>query len=249
MTNTSSKLDTVGHTQRPPGAPRHASEKRRHADPAPVPVPHEPHQKAAVNVDDQQPIVDDAAAAKSRHREQKALRREAKKARRAARSNMAAAAAVLVAAPQTAMTASASQAADLLILDAGNPQPNSSRDNCQAVTALPCSVAAPAEGVVKMAEVCKDPVDAAGIAPVPGCIPSYRLTMQTSACMVASGKCAVMLCNYQLCQWCICAKCGRLCTNTMLQCEAVCPCGCTKQHLFPIMQFALFVKFESKTYS
>ena len=189
MTSTYSRLDTAGHTQRFPDAPTHTSEKRRHA--VQSPVPHEPHQSAAVNSDDQHPVVDDAAAAKSRRREQKALRREAKKARRAARSSMAAAAAtaapaaVLVAAPQTAMTAPGSQAAQQVIPNASSSQPSSSRDDCQAVTAL----------VLKMTEGCKDPVDcdAAGTAPTPGCMPSYRPTVQTAACMVASGKRAVML--------------------------------------------------------
>lgn len=106
------------------------------------------------------------------------MRREAKKARRAARSSMAAAAdaatppAVLIAAPQTAMTASASQAAQQVILEAGSSQPNSSKDNCQAVTALPGSVAPPSQGALKMAEVCKEPVDcdAAGTALATGCM-------------------------------------------------------------------------------
>ena len=246
MTSTYSKLDTAGQTQPPPDAQRHTSEKRRHADQSPV--PHQPHQSAAF--DEQHPMVDDAAAAKSRHREHKAMRREAKKARstRAAPSNMAAAAAaaaapaaVLVAAPQTAMTASASQAAQQVILDAGSSQPNSSRDNCQAVTALPGSVAAPSQCALKMAEGCKDPADcdAAGTAPAPGCVPSYRLTVQTAACIVASGKCAVMLHKHQLCQWCIYAT----CTYSVPQCEAVCPRGSNKQRSFPIRQFAVFVKF------
>ncbi len=177
MTSTSSKLDTANDTQQSHDAPRHTSKKRRHADQPPV--PHEPHRNAAVNFEDQYPIVDDAAAAKARRREQRALRREAKKARRAARSSMAAAAAaaaapatVLVAAPQTAITTSASPAAQQVILDAGSSQPNSSRDNCQAVTALPGSVAPPSQGALKMAEVCKEPVDcdATGIAPATGCM-------------------------------------------------------------------------------
>jgi len=148
-------------------------------------------------------MVDDAAAAKSRHREHKAMRREAKKARstRAAPINMVAAAAaaapaaVQAAAPQTAMAASASQAAQQVNLSASSLQLNSSRDNCQAATGLPWSVAAPSQGALKLAGVCKETVDcdAAGTAPATGCMPSYRLTVQTAACMVESGKCAVML--------------------------------------------------------
>ena len=207
MTSIYSKSDTTGHTQRPPDAPRQTSKKRRHADQSSV--PHEPHPSAAMNFIDQHPVVDGAAAAKSRHREQKALKREAKKATntRAAPSSMAvasaaaASAAVLVATPQTAMTASASQAAQQIILNTSNSQPNSSRDSCQAVTALPCSVAAPSQDALKMAEVCNDPVhcNAAGTAPGQGCMPSYRPTVQTAACMVANGKCAVMRCEHQLC--------------------------------------------------
>ena len=204
MTSTSSKLDTANDTQRSHDASRHPRKKRRHADESLV--PHEPHRNAVVHFDDQHPIVDDAAAAKARRREQRALRREAKKARRAARSSMAAASAaaappaVLVAAPQTVMTASASQATQQVILEAGSSQPNSSRDNCQAVTALPGSVAPASQGALNMAEVCKEPVDAAGTAPASGCMPSYRLTVQTAACMVASGKRAIMLHKHWLCQ-------------------------------------------------
>ena len=205
MTSTSSKLDTANDTQQPYDAPRHPSTKRRHADQSPVPL--EPHRNAVVSFDDQHPTADDAAAAKARRREQRAFRRKAKKARRAARSSMAAAAAaaappaMLVAASQTAVKASASLAAQQLNVDASSPHPNSSRDKCQAVAALPGSVAVPSQGALKIAEVCKAPVDcdAAGTAPVPGCMPSYRLTMQTASGMVVRSKFAVMLHKHQLC--------------------------------------------------
>ncbi len=248
MTSTSSKLDAADDAPRPYAAPRHPSKKPRHADQPPI--PYEPHQNVAVHFDDLHPKVDDAAAAKARRREQRASRREAKKARRAARISMAAAAAaappaILVLAPQTAMTTSASPAAQQGDLDAGSSQPNSSRDNGQAVTALPGSVAPSSQGALKMAEVCKEPVDcdAAGTAPATGCMASHRIIMPTASCTVASVQSRFINTSSANGASALLVE-----GSVHVQCRSVKLFVLVELSSSPVRQIAVFAKFKNKAY-